>query len=892
MNSTLTRTAFALQSPANIRGFAPLLRVIPLLVATIGISLSIGSSAQAQSVTAAGTSINNQAAISYDDESGLRQTATSNPITTLVQQVAGVNLETDNTRNAVPLTNVTFPHIITNTGNGSDKFILSATDQASGDNFNIAPKAYADADGNGVPDGLLGALLPSPITESPVLAPGETYQFVVIGSVPLLASGSATVNVRATSNFNSSTFDSNVDVVNTSNNAIVDVVKSVDKTSGTPNSGPYTYTLTYTNSTNKVATNLNIVDALPLGVTYVPNSGTWSGSATALTDADGGDPSGVNYSYTTLLPPRTVTATIATVPANSVGRITFKVNIDNGLLAGLIGNFATYTYNDGSILPQGGITNTVNISILQLAAVLYLGEVKVAATQNSTVTFNNLLTNVGTSADSFNIVLNQSSSTFPAGTTFLLYQSDGVTPLTDTNNDNVPDTGSLPPLGTYVVVIKAKLPPSATTNLLSSVTSTASSIYDSSKTATALDSIAAILPGSVDLTNALNSLGVGPGPELLPVTNLLVDLLTSGDTNRQFELWIKNNGADVDNFDLSVSADGNFPSLVNYPDGVSVVFKTEAGATITNTGPIAAGASIRVFAEVKLPAGLPAVQLKLYFRVFSQVTGLSDIKYDAITINDLRSITLTPNNNGQTFAGGSIIYTHILKNNGTTPEGGLTSTIALTTSNTGSGFTSLIYRDGNANNSLDDSDPLVTSIDSILLPTASTTLFVRVSSPNGVPSGTTNTTTLTATTTGGLPLVAPPPAVSVTDLTTVLSSQLTIQKLQALDSNGDGTPDGPYTSSTLTTGALPGRVIRYQILVTNTGAVPINNAVVTDAIPANTTYDVGDGSPNNGIPDGASWFNGTTHTPISGPVNGTLTFNVGTIAPSQVIIITFGVKIN
>ena len=50
---------------------------------------------------------------------------------------------------------------------------------------------------------------------------------------------------------------------------------------------------------------------------------------------------------------------------------------------------------------------------------------------------------------------------FPAGTTFQLFKSDGVTPLVDTNGNSTPDTGTLPVNGTYAVVVHAILPPGA-----------------------------------------------------------------------------------------------------------------------------------------------------------------------------------------------------------------------------------------------------------------------------------------------------------------------------------------------------------------------------------------------------------------------------------------------
>jgi uncharacterized repeat protein (TIGR01451 family) len=84
-----------------------------------------------------------------------------------------------------------------------------------------------------------------------------------------------------------------------------------------------------------------------------------------------------------------------------------------------------------------------------------------------------------------------------------------------------------------------------------------------------------------------------------------------------------------------------------------------------------------------------------------------------------------------------------------------------------------------------------------------------------------------------------PPTVSVTDSTTVINGDLTLLKEQALDANLDGQPDGGpsvYSTADITTGALPGRAIRYRITVTNTGTAPATQVKVFDTTPAFTTY--------------------------------------------------------
>ena len=60
-----------------------------------------------------------------------------------------------------------------------------------------------------------------------------------------------------------------------------------------------------------------------------------------------------------------------------------------------------------------------------------------SATQGSTVSFANLLRNTGNATDSFDVTI--AANSFPAGSTWMLYQADGVTPLLDSNGNGVLD---------------------------------------------------------------------------------------------------------------------------------------------------------------------------------------------------------------------------------------------------------------------------------------------------------------------------------------------------------------------------------------------------------------------------------------------------------------------
>ena len=104
---------------------------------------------------AANSTIGNTASATYTDASAVNRTATSNTVNTIVQQVSGFTLVADRTAVVAPGGQVVYSHTLTNTGNGSEDFILTSgqTTNGAGDQIDLTGfKIYADADGNGVAD--------------------------------------------------------------------------------------------------------------------------------------------------------------------------------------------------------------------------------------------------------------------------------------------------------------------------------------------------------------------------------------------------------------------------------------------------------------------------------------------------------------------------------------------------------------------------------------------------------------------------------------------------------------------------------------------------------------------------------------------------------------------
>ena len=730
--------------------------------------LAAGIAAPARAATPlAGTSIGNQASATYVDGSNVTRSVTSNLVATVVQQVAALTIGSPLSKTVSAGSQVSYPITLTNTGNGTDSFAFST---AMSGTFNFTSVTYyADANGDGVADNT------TPITGTGNLASGAVFRFVAVGNVPTGATSGQvdSLVVTATSNFVETPADlviaaSVTETTTVTANAVINVNKAMSAVTGpSPSLAPHTVTLTYTNTGNLAATGVTLTDALPVGMTYVAGSGRWSVTgALVLTDAaadlQGAGPT-INYSVTG----NTVTGVINTVAAGQSGTLTFQVNINSLLAAAPLNNTAAFAYNDGVAAIPAANTNTFVFAVSQTASVTATGQTVASAAQGSTVSFSNVFTNTGNASDSFDVTVLPGS--FPAGSSFALYKADGVTPLVDTNGNGIPDTGTVTgiltaPNNTYTVVLKVTLPAGAIGGPFS-VSKTATSKFDSSKTATATDTLTAIAVNSVDLTNG-GVLGAGAGPEALPVTTNS----TNPGTTTRFTLNVNNGaGSTGDTFNLAASTDSTFAAL-SLPAGWTVTFRDSTETVITNTGIVAAGATKVVFADVTIPAGqaaIPTPGQNVYFRVLSPSTGAADRKTDAVIVNTVRSVTVTPNNAGQVVPGGSVVYAHTITNAGNVSENtGGANTITLAQVHSQAGFTAIVYLDVNNNNVIDASDVAINSAANLGAFAAgqSKQLLVQVTASSGVGIGVVDTSTLTATTAGPsppwprqLPLLPPTP---------------------------------------------------------------------------------------------------------------------------------------
>jgi len=832
---------------------------------------------------AANTVIGNQASASYTDAAGNEFTATSNLVTSTVQQVFSLTLTATQTKSAAQGQFVYFPHTLTNTGNGADVFALASADGTPGVANLAAPKVFRDNNSNGVVD--VGDQEIASIT----LAAGE--QVALIVQTQTTTNQTDSVTLTATSQGDTAKTVTNTDTVNVVTGAVIEVTKSVSKTSGVAGD-EYVYTLTYQNIGNAPATAVKLSDVLDSNLTYKTNSGR-SNTNTALTDATDAEsnPAGVTYAVSG----QTISAQVASVPAGGSGTVQFTVIVKAATPAGIINNTAKFCFNDSNCTPQTN-TNTVAFEVNQAASVVAYdianastgngGDDKVvvaSANQGATVTFTDYIYNTGNGVDQFNIRI--AAGTFPAGTSFQLYKSDGFTPLLDTNGDGVPDTGDVSPSTTvpYNVVVKAQLPKDfspAAGNGPYTATLTATSVVDPSKADTVLNELTTIKKATVDLTNGADSsagttqaggLGLGAGTDTAITTKTVVP-----GSVVKFSLIVTNpaaadNGV-ADTYALSAVNEFAAPYTPFSAPGYTVAFFQDAtasgaacttlGAQVSDTGNINAGGTAKICAQVTVSASAAPATTKIYFRVVSQLTGATDIKRDDVVVGETHKIALNPDNVQQAFPGGVVVYTHTLQNLGNVAE-----SVTVTKADSNAAFASVMYYDSNNNGVFDENDALLTApLALIKAGTAgdSVKVFVRVSVPSNVAAGSSNVTTLTAT--------AGAVTDTAVDTTNVVSGFVQLNKTAAKDTNCDGAVDSADASQ-----IKPGECIIYTVTARNNGSTTATDVQVADTVPAFTGLS---GSPSCSV------------TGCTANVTGNaIRTSMVDLEPGQTVVLTFRVKV-
>jgi uncharacterized repeat protein (TIGR01451 family) len=939
------------------------------LVGTAAVALglmAVSGGAHAEAPPA-GTIVGNQAIATFSDGTQTRS-VTSNLVQTEINQVYAADIEAAQTKTASVDGIVSFPHTITNTGNGSDSFSLVTLAADSGD-FDGNIIIYADADCNGVPDSA------TPLSATPSLGAGESFCVVAEADVSsTVADGDpAKFDITATSVGGTAVSDTNTNTVSVTSGPILGVTKSVVLTDDADMSGSITpgdkltFRLTYSNSQPGTNATAYIVDDLslpnPSGATAdfgEPTNFVWSdgGALDALTDAFTQASDGIGGSFSTpdadnasgeridvfydatevqigvdinsgglarqgfvefdvvvgsnaSGTPVNV-ATIDTVPSNVVPIPISRDDTIALVLNDVASAPAAYADRSTSDAPDAGgnwSAGTTPVSATDSDATVGNDIIAFGPTvaEGSVVPFQVILTNHSNTVERFNLTAALDGSgfvsagvqPFPSGTTFAFYSAGGA-PLLDDDSNGIPDV--LVGANTAIAFeVRADLPlgftadtPSPLGNGGTAALPTAQVTATSSTNLAVTNSTAIQLAGgvqgaSVDIQNLVAGSLVAVGNNLDNGGSAWTTLSVNPGETATFTVPVENTSLAPDSYNLSFS-DANPFTIGTLPADWTVVFRNASGAIVTNTGIIAVGDSVNFTANVTVPAGQAPIDQGVYFRATSATNNsVSDTKLDQVTVNTVADLAITPDRQGQVSAGGSLILSHTLTNVGNVPV------------NAGSlgysGFSSLIGQiyldDGDSVFELNGDDVVIDNIDDITSGLAagdSVTIFNRVQASTSAVAGLSESATIsvdsTLTSGSGTAAATFTDANSnnntVTDTVTIVSGDLEVLKLQALDELCDGTADG--TLATTLIQADPGHCVVYQVTATNTGTYDATDVKIIDTTPAFTTQS-----------GGAAAQGGSGASVISEPgdgVAGDVTSGHGTLTPGAVATLTFSVKID
>jgi uncharacterized repeat protein (TIGR01451 family) len=320
------------------------------LAGLMGTTLLAVASPAAATGTAAGSVINNTATATYSLPGGGSGSVDSNTVSLTVDELLDVSVAWSDGGDVPVLPGATgrvLTYLVTNNGNGSEAFVLSARNALSGDDFD--PSAYAiyldtNADGDYDPGIDLAYVAGS---NDPVLAADAPATVFIVSSIgagavdgsraglDLIATADTGSGTPGTTFAGQGTGGGNAVVGATGADGLDDgyyavsaatvaLVKSATVsepfggTTAVPGS-TISYTLVATVSGSGSLANLAIGDAIPAGSTYKPGTITLEGAAlTDLADADAGE-----------ISPSGVAVRLGTVPAGQARTVTFQVTIAN-----------------------------------------------------------------------------------------------------------------------------------------------------------------------------------------------------------------------------------------------------------------------------------------------------------------------------------------------------------------------------------------------------------------------------------------------------------------------------------------------------------------------------------------------------------------------------------
>ena len=834
---------------------------LKVVSAFFGFLLLLSSSADA--ATAPGTVIHSQASAYFVDESKQSYTVTSNEVTTLVREVTGVFLQSDQHRWGVEGSVQTFAHLLTNTGNISTRYQVSA---------DAGAQLFTDPENTGQ------AEEKNKLTGSVTLAPGEKLNLLLQATVK---KAGETQQIRLTARVEGNDMcpaagagrcvATNNDRLTGSSGVVYEVRLANDANSNGVNlNNVVGNALIFSRrDNNSQASAVEMVYDLPSELEYV------SGSALLC------DVNGKSCEKLDIVQPDTNKLTFRLnqnqqvgspnyVPGNNPGhdgQIKFTTKTISGVGKTLYSaadyrfcyqnqpDGCTSTHQKTNYVPLKIIGAAVSLNASPYSPAPNLGEPQIILTApaGGTVQFTNYLWNRGTDTSPFKISMK--SSSFPAGSQYCLStEGEKCVKFVDKPELLLND---VEPGSNRKVNLLVKLPAAQegrfTVELKATQAGASSEVSDTTKNV--LLKITDSARYGVDLTyqNAGVIDGVGPGPEAKPVAT------KSGKTLRFDNILVNNTGNRPDNYLLTI-----VPAK-SLPDGIRWSFINELNQTVSNSGVIAPDRHKALSLILELPDNLPG-SWSFYVQVTSEAEPkASDQLHLAVTVAGERRITLTPNGTSQVSPGSFVVFTHQLSNSGTV----MLPAVALQLENSSADWQSLIYLDVNNDGELDAGDTLIEKPFPLNI-NESRQLLVKVFAPADATLGSKNITTLTAR--------FGAESVAVTNSATANNAIVVITKTQA---SWNCSSPLPTNFSNNVFAVKPGECVVYQLTATNQGSEPVQNVVIYDQAPDFTRFHTVAGKLPVVSPDGSFRITGQS-------INATWK---KPLMPGQSVFLQFGVQI-
>lgn len=539
--------------------------------------------------------------------------------------------------------------------------------------------------------------------------------------------------------------------------------------------------------------------------------------------------------------------------------------------------------------------------------------------------FTAIVTNTGNSNDTFELSISPTDNNFPAGTVFTFFDQSGVVQLTATNGSGI-DTGSLAPNESRTIVVTATLPataagdpPAPATEYQATVVAVSANDPNVDPASSEVDiSLTTIIVAEADLHNSANGV-IGTDEDPLGAAPYAAITTFAGQpgTTVTIPLYIDNESGGSDSFVLDAGSSFAANTLGSLPPGWTVEFfigngsGTATGSPVTSTTTIPGGVvDFEIIAVVNVPAdatqavnnfvfdndgdGTPDTldnnivagnpdgdgdgDYPIFFQITSLNTGATDIKLDAIDVNDSRTLSLITPSSNNVDPGNSVVYTHLLTN-----DGNVTESVEITGANSQAGWNNSISIDTNGDGVADtvltnlavgaitvqqnngvDVVVNVTDVDNNgiveieLLPSFSIPLTATVFSPANAPINQTDLFTITASN-----IDPAGPSVIVVDQTTIVNGQVEITKSVAIDFDCIGGADTPFLAVQTAT-VEPGQCAIWQVVAENSGSVDALNVIITDSVtefsdyePGSLMYCLGDACAPGPVTDAADTDAGT-----------------------------------